>query len=59
MRHTKKQENVLYTGKKRHSIKIIPEEAPTLDSLDKDFKSVTTSMFKELKVIMYKEMRKR
>lgn len=46
MRHTKKQENVVYTGKKRHSIKIIPEEPPTLDSLDKDFKSVTTKCSK-------------
>ena len=49
---------VLFTVGKRQSIEIIFEEAQIWDLLDKDFKSVTIHMFKELKEIISKGTKK-
>lgn len=43
---------------KRELKETVPEEALTLDSLDKDFKSIILNMLKELKGTIYKELKK-
>ena len=47
MRYTKKHESKVHTNKKKQSMEIVPEEAKTLDFLDKDF--LKTSYFIHVK----------
>lgn len=47
-----------HTQDKRQLKETVPEEALTLDSLDKDFKSIILNMLKELKGTIYKELKK-
>lgn len=41
IRYTKKQESKVHTNKKKQSMEIVPEEAKTLDFLDKDFLKIS------------------
>jgi len=48
-RHTKKQERMCHSEGKSKLKEIIPEEAQTLNLLDKDFNSTVLNMLKILK----------
>lgn len=49
---------MVHTQDKRQLKETVPEEALTLDSLDKDFKSIVLNMLKELKGTIYRELKK-
>lgn len=55
--HRKKAENVAHIQGKQQSMETIPEEAQTLDFLEKYFKSAISNILKELKEIMSKEIK--
>lgn len=58
MRYTKKGVSKTHTLQKKQAIETVPEEPHMLDLGDKDVKLAIISMFKVLKKVMSKELRK-
>lgn len=57
--HVKKQESMARSQEKKELIETVPEEAQTLDLLDKDLKSALLNILKKLKDNKLKEPRER
>lgn len=58
MRHAKKQESMAYVQGEKQSIKTVTERPQASDLLrEKDFKSPIINMFKELREIIFKEIK--